>query len=56
MPRDTAPEHEEPATGLIETADPETGELEAMPFWLPSGVSAERLGLDRVVLIERGRS
>lgn len=54
MPRDVRPEIEEPEAGIVETADPDTGELEAMRFWLPPGVTAEGLGLERVVLAERG--
>lgn len=34
-----------PPDGHIEAADPETGEIERMAYWLPDGVTAEDIGL-----------
>ena len=36
--------------GCIESADPETGKLDVMTFWLPEGVTAQDLGLERCLL------
>lgn len=44
----------EPPTGLVATADPETGEPEAMPFWLLPGVNADALGLVNVLVDDVG--
>jgi hypothetical protein len=43
-----------PLTGIIETADPETGAAELLGYWLPPGVTPDGIGIARGIAAEAG--
>jgi hypothetical protein len=38
-----------PATGLLDCIDPQTGQPDPLPFWLPDGMTIADLGLTRAI-------